>query len=58
MQEYRAYILDAEGRLKDFIEFFVPDDEAAVAYAQENLDLHDVEVWLARIIAKLVPTAH
>ena len=58
MQEYRAYILDVEGLPYDHIEFRAPDDQAAVAHAREYLDRHEAEVWLTRIVARRMPTAH
>ena len=58
MQEYRAYILDAEGQVNDRIEFRAPDDQTAAADARQYLDRQEAEVWLTRIVAKLMPTAH
>jgi hypothetical protein len=50
--------MDVEGYLDDHIEFRAPDDQAAVAHARQYLDRHDAEVWLTRIVARLMPTAH
>jgi len=63
MQEYRAYILDADGQVNNRIEFRAPDDQTAAAHARQYLDRHDAghhdaEVWLTRIVARLIPTAH
>jgi hypothetical protein len=32
---YRCYLLSQENRFKDVVEFFCPDDEAAIARAQQ-----------------------
>ena len=58
MQEYRAYVLDAAGRVNDRIEFCAPDDQTAAAQARRYLDGQDAEVWLTRIATRLMPTAH
>jgi hypothetical protein len=58
MQQYRAYIFDAKGQVKEYIEFHAPDDQAALAHARQYVDHHDAEVWVTRVVARLVPTSH
>jgi hypothetical protein len=59
-QEYRAYVLDAKGHVKDYIEFRAPDDQAALAHARQYLQNgHHVDVSiLTRVVGRLTPTAH
>ena len=45
MAEYRAYILDEDGRISRAIELVFPDDETAKKYARQLVDGHDVELW-------------
>jgi hypothetical protein len=45
MAEYRAYIIEIEGRLSRSIQLICPDDETAKEYAQQLVDGHDVELW-------------
>lgn len=45
MQDYRAYIIGAAGRIIDRFEFWAADDEAAKSQAQQFVDGHDVELW-------------
>jgi hypothetical protein len=59
MQEYRAYLLDAEGHVKDRVEFLAGDDQAALAQARQHIKDDHNEVWvLTRVIGRLLPTAH
>jgi len=39
MEEYRAYVLDAEGHVKDLIEFLAANDQAALAHARQYLGI-------------------
>ena len=57
MREYRAYILDIDGRrfirVKDFLSG-LPDDTAALSAAKQLVDGHDVELWdCGRLVARL-----
>ena len=45
MPEYRAYILDRDGHIKNFEPLVCGDDAAAIATAKRMVDGHDVEVW-------------
>ena len=45
MPEYRAYILDHDGRIQSFEPLVCDDDEAAVGRAERLVDGHDVELW-------------
>jgi hypothetical protein len=45
MQDYRAYIMGPDGHVKDRIEFWSEDDDAAKAHAEQYVDGHDIEVW-------------
>ena len=45
MQDYRAYILGPDGHVKDRVDFFSTDDEAAKERAKQLVDGHDVELW-------------
>ena len=58
MQEYRAYLVNSEGHLNDHIEFRAPDDQTALTHVRQYLNGQDAEVWLTRIVTRLMPTAH
>jgi hypothetical protein len=45
MQDYRAYIVGADGHIVDRVEFWCSDDDAAKAEAAQLVDGHDVELW-------------
>jgi hypothetical protein len=45
MAEYRAYIIETDGRFMRAIELVCPDDEKAIEYARQLMDGHDVELW-------------
>lgn len=45
MAEYRAYILDDDGRISRAVEFLCPDDGAAEKFTKQFVDGHDVELW-------------
>jgi hypothetical protein len=45
MGEYRAYILDADGRIASAVNFESDDDESARVKAKQLVDGHDVELW-------------
>lgn len=58
MEQYRVYVLDAEGHVRappEVIE--CPDDGAAIEHARQLLDGHAIEVWnFSRRIITLAPT--
>ncbi len=45
MAEYRAYIIETDGRFMRAIELVCPDGEKAIEYARQLMDGHDVELW-------------
>jgi hypothetical protein len=45
MQDYRAYIVGADGHIMGFVGFWCSDDDAAKAQAGQLVDGHDVELW-------------
>jgi hypothetical protein len=45
MGEYRAYILNADGRIWRRFDLVCEDDEAAKVRARQLVDGHDVELW-------------
>ena len=52
MAEYRAYVLNPEGKITDRIDLVCADDEAAKESARQLVSGHDVELWqLDRFIA-------
>jgi hypothetical protein len=54
MAVYRAYPVDAHGRIQKRIDFEAADDAAALERARQYVDGHDVEVWqLGRSVGKL-----
>ena len=54
MAEYRAYLLNAQGRIASRFEYDSRDDEAALEHAQQYVDGYEVEVWQSnRVVAKL-----
>src|SRR5579862_6437548 len=57
MREYRAYILEIDGRrfirVKDFLTD-QPDDATAISAARQLVDGHDVELWdCGRLVVRL-----
>jgi hypothetical protein len=54
MQEYRAYIVDADGHFKGFEPLICRDDGEAIVKAKQLVDGHDIEVWSgARLVIHL-----
>ena len=54
MSDYRAFVLDADGHVRQRQDFEAEDDVQAVQIAQRYVDGHDVEVWqLGRMVGKL-----
>jgi hypothetical protein len=52
--DYRAYILDDEGRIIGVHELDCADDDEAKQKAAQLLDRQDLEVWQrARMVARL-----
>ena len=45
MPDYRAYVVGADGRFQNAIEFEAPDDAHAIDQAIKLLNGRDVEVW-------------
>ncbi|MEA2864285.1 MAG: hypothetical protein QOC84_2241 [Bradyrhizobium sp.] len=45
MVEYRAHIVDLDGRVVRAINLACPDDEVAKEHARSLVDDHDVELW-------------
>ena len=45
MQDYRAYLLGPDGRIKNRIDLVCENDEAAKRQAKQLVDGHDVELW-------------
>ena len=53
MPDYRAYIIDSDGRFREAVQLDCPDDNEAVKQAEQLVDGHDVELWQrARKIAR------
>jgi hypothetical protein len=59
MREYRAYILEIDGKRFVMVDDFLrdhPDDQAAIKAANKLTDKHVVEVWDGgRLVAELSP---
>lgn len=54
MSEYRAYILDRDGKIISAVEFVGRDDDAAKENAKRLVNGHDVELWQrARVVATI-----
>ncbi|MGV7215033.1 hypothetical protein [Bradyrhizobium sp. UFLA05-112] len=52
--DYRAYILDEDGRITGVHELECADDEEAKEKATQLLDGHDLDIWhRARHVARL-----
>jgi hypothetical protein len=52
--DYRAYVLDRNGRVTKRFDFEADDDTQAMQSAKQYVDGHDVEVWqLARVVGKI-----
>jgi hypothetical protein len=45
MPEFRAYILDLDGHIKQRIDLLCEDGSAAAERAKQLIDGHDVELW-------------
>jgi hypothetical protein len=45
MEEYRAYIIGADGHFIRAVELLCPDDDSAKEYASNLVEGHDVELW-------------
>lgn len=45
MNEYRAYIVGADGHFISYRAFRCEDDSEATAWAKQLIDDHDVELW-------------
>jgi hypothetical protein len=45
MQEYRAYVIARDGRIKQRIDLTCADDGEAKETAKRLVDGHDVELW-------------
>jgi hypothetical protein len=54
MTGYRAYIVGQDGHFISATELECADDEAALKYAKQLVNGHDVEIWSGpRFIARL-----
>jgi hypothetical protein len=54
MQQYRAYLLEIDGHIRESIELESETDGEAVAKARQHFNRGALEVWQgARIVAKL-----
>jgi hypothetical protein len=52
MQEYRAYVIAPDGRIKQRVDLACADDGEAKETAKQLVDGHDVELWQgARLVA-------
>jgi hypothetical protein len=45
MSDYRVYVVDDDDHIKDRIELDCADDSAAIEYAKQYLNGHDIELW-------------
>lgn len=45
MRDYRAFVIGADGRIKESLEFWAEDDDAAKEQARQLVDGHDIELW-------------
>jgi hypothetical protein len=45
VNEYRAYIMDADGHILNRIDLVCVDDDEAKERAKQLVDGHDVELW-------------
>ena len=45
MRDYRAFVIGADGHIRDRFEFWAEDDDAAKEQARQLVDGHDVELW-------------
>jgi hypothetical protein len=53
MNDYRVYVVGADGHIVDRIDLLCADDDAAKEHARQLVDGHDVELWqLGRRIAE------
>jgi hypothetical protein len=52
--DYRAYVLDKDDHILQRHDFFAENAAAALDFARQYVDGHDVEVWLrAQVIGRL-----
>ena len=59
MPEYRAYVLDRDGKIQSYEPIVCADDDAAIATAKRLVDGHGVELWQgARKIITMTIEAH
>jgi hypothetical protein len=53
VNEYRAYVMSADGHIIDRIDLLCADDDEAKERAKQLVDGHDIELWqLDRKIAE------
>jgi hypothetical protein len=45
MTDYRVYIIDDDDHIKRRVDLDCADDDAAIEYAKQYIDGHDVELW-------------
>jgi hypothetical protein len=45
VNEYRAYLIGADGHILRRVDMFCTDDDAAKGQAKQLVDGHDVELW-------------
>ena len=45
MRDYRAFVMEPDGRIRDRFEFWAEDDEKEEHARQYVVDGHAVEVW-------------
>jgi hypothetical protein len=56
VNEYRAYIVGADGHFISYRAFRCADDNEAVTWAKQLVDGHDVELWTGeRFVKRLSP---
>ena len=58
MTEYRAYILNLDGRITEAVDFLSRDDEAAKAHARGLTGGQDVEIWQGKRRVELLKRVH
>lgn len=57
MTEYRAYLLDQDGRIHGSRAFVCENDGDAVVWAEHLVDDHDIELWSGdRFVKRLSST--
>lgn len=45
MEDYRAYVIGPDGHVRDRVDFWCRDDDAAKERAKQLVDGYDVELW-------------